>query len=317
MNKILLSSTVKLESAQEHPNKQPFKGILCSLDSASVKAPCGAEGKPVILTMVAAMKAIETLKGIPVNVVWDDPKGKFTGHRQTTVVGIVSSAYIQDSDVWIEGYLFPQNYPAICASVKEEKDNLGFSYEILANSYDDSGDQMVVNEFTFIGTALLYKDSAAYGNDTQLIAATINNEKDGNNMDKELFQGLIDAMLASIDGKITEIKASVESAVAAMEIKVEASVAEVAKANKQVEELAVGFAEIKASAAVAVEASAVIIAPVVAPAPTVLAVGQTVVGNADFAAPKEDHDAKLREINASAMNPLDKCKAIARLRAQA
>jgi len=315
MDKLKIISTIKLESSigEQHANKQSFKGILCSVGSASVKAPIGSDGKQVVLTKAAAETAVDTLKGMPVNVVWNDPNGKFTGHDQTTIIGIVANAWVQDDDVWIEGYLFPQNYPEICASVRQEKDNLGFSYEILANSYEETNNKMMINEFTFIGTALLRKDKAAYGNDTQLIAAQITKEKDDDSMSKEELQVMIDAMFANVDKKLNEIKASIDEKVTAFEAKIEAS-------SGQVENLATALAETKEAiktSAKPVEDPVPVVAsaePVVVPAPTVLAVGQTVVDNDDLTKVNGDKEAKIKEINASTMSPSEKCKQITKIR---
>ena len=50
-----------------------------------------------------------------------------------------------------------------------------------------------------------------------------------------------------------------------------------------------------------------------APEPTVLAPGQSVVANKDLDQ-KDEVEAKIAQINASTMNPLEKCKAITKLR---
>jgi hypothetical protein len=319
MDKLQIFSTVKLESSVgQHPNKQPFKGILCSVGSASTKAPCGSDGKQVVLSAEGSEKAIDTLKGMPLNVVWNDPdnpKGKFTGHKQTTVIGIIANAWIQDSDAWIEGYLFPQNYPKICASIKEEKDDLGFSYEILASNHETNAGKMLINEFTFIGACVLYKDSAAYGEDTQLIAAQTN-EKDGNNsMDKELFQGMIDAMLSSIDAKIADIKASVD----AIESKVEASVD--AKLEGLTSEIAEAKEAIKAAAAVpvapVVEPEVVPVVASATPAPTILAAGQTVVPNGDFDnGTKKTKKQRIAEVHAGTESMQEKMRKVVAINAE-
>jgi len=319
MDKLQILTMVKLESsADTHPNKQPFKGILTKVGSASTKAPIGSNGKIVVLSAEGAVTAVDTLKGMPLNVIWDNPKGKFTGHDQETVIGIIAESWIQENDLWVEGYLFPQNYPVICASIRQDKEDLGFSYELLASSHETKGNTMLINEFTFIGACICFKDSAAYGADTQLIAATLNT-KDGNeNMDKEVFQGLIDAMLNSIDSKIAEVKASVDLAVAAMEVKVEASAGEVAKVNAQVEELAVALAEtkdvIKASVAV-VEPEVVTVVASAIPVPTVLAQGQTVVPAGDIGGVEKTKKQKIAEIYAGDGTIQEKMRKVVKINA--
>jgi len=264
-------------------NRQLFTGILCSLDEASVKAPISNVGKKAVITQAAAEKAIPSIVGQPVNVAWNNPDGKFSGHDKT-VVGIFSKGWVQDGDLWVSGYLFNETFPKICASIKQEKNDLGFSYEILAKSYRTNGDEMLIDDFTFIGGTILYKTKAAYGDETQLIAAQA---KENDKMTAEEIKGIIDGINAGFDAKFEKISASVDQkikeSIKGVSKDVEEIKASALKSKEDMEALAVNLAEAKEK----IEASAVVpvVEPVVEPVqaaavppvPTVLAAGQQVV----------------------------------------
>lgn len=269
-------------------NRQPFTGILCTLDEASVKAPMSKFGKRVVLTKAAAEKALPSIVGQPVNVTWDSPDGKFSGHDKT-VVGIFTKGWIQDNDLWVEGYLFNETLPKICASIKQEKSDLGFSYEILSKSNRTNGDEVLVDDFTFIGGTILYKSKAAYGEETQLIAAQ---SKENDEMTAEELKGIIEGINAGFDAKFEKISASIDQKIKESIDGVTKDIEEIKagaiKSKEDMEAIAVNLAEAKES----IKASAVVVEPVVAaavepPVPTVISAGQAVV--ADVASePKKD-----------------------------
>lgn len=196
---IQIKCSVTPTSDNSHPNKSPFTGILCSIDSPSISVPNGSNGKRVQLSSEAVQNAIETLVGMPVNANYDDKK-KFDMHNPKEIIGQISNAYIKGNDIWIEGYLYPQNCPEICASIKKEKKDLGFSYELLASQSEIKNDIMYVTELVFTGAALLYKDCAAYGDDSQLIAAQKKRKDDVKMEDKDI-NAMVMAILAGIDEK--------------------------------------------------------------------------------------------------------------------
>lgn len=289
-DKIMIScGTMDFQDDQE--NHQPFKGILCTLDEASARAPISNIGKRAVITRAAAEKAMASIAGQPVNVAWNAPDGKFSGHDKT-VVGIFTKGWVQDNEVWVEGYLFNETLPKICASIKQEKNNLGFSYEILAKSYTTKGDEMVIDDFTFIGGAILYKNKAAYGDSTQLVAAQT---KENDMMTPEEIKGIIEGVTSAFDEKFAKISASIDEKIKGGMDGITGDLAEVkaaaAKAKEDMESLAVNLAETKAK----VEASAEpkvepdvpaaeppvepVKAAAVPPAPTVIQAGQKVASD--------------------------------------
>lgn len=127
-------------------------------------------------------------------------KKKFDIHNPQEIIGIISNGYVKDNNVYVEGYLYPQNCPKICASIRKEKKDLGFSYELLVSESEIKNDILYVTALVFTGACLLYKDCAAYGEDTQLIAAQKKRKDDVKLEDKDL-KTIVTAILAGIDEK--------------------------------------------------------------------------------------------------------------------
>lgn len=284
----LVISCASMDFSETVANRQPFSGILCTLDEASKKAPMSSTGKKAVITKAAAEKALPSLEGQPVNVTWNSPDGKFSGH-DTTVIGVFSKGWVQDDSIWVEGYLFNETFPKICASIKQEKKNLGFSYEILAKSYETKGDDMVISDFTFIGGTILYKDKAAYGSDTQLVAAQA---KENDTMTKEEMKSLTEGVIAGFAGEFEKISASIDEKIKVglenISKDVEAIKASAAESKANMENLAVELAETKEKVkAAAVEpevkpqddpaVESVKAAATEPPAPTVVQAGQQAV----------------------------------------
>ena len=198
---IQIKCSVTPTSDNSHPNKQPFTGILCSIDSPSINVPNGSGGKQVQLSSDAVQNAIETIIGMPVNANYsDEDKKRFDIHNPQEIIGIISNGYVKDNNVYVEGYLYPQNCPKICASIRKEKKDLGFSYELLVSESEIKNDILYVTALVFTGACLLYKDCAAYGEDTQLIAAQKKRKDDVKMEDKDL-KTIVTAILAGIDEK--------------------------------------------------------------------------------------------------------------------
>ena len=335
---IQIKCSVTPTSDNSHPNKSPFTGILCSIDSPSINAPNGSGGKQVQLSSDAVQNAIGTLVGMPVNASYDGDK-KFDMHKPKEIIGQISNAYIKDNDIWIEGYLYPQNCPEICASIKKEKKDLGFSYELLASKFEVDKDIMYVTELVFIGACLLYKDCAAYGDETQLLAAQTKRKEVDKMEDKDL-KTIVTAILAGIDEKNkkeqeVDLGKQVTDLVSALSTITES----IEENKKSIEEVAMEIGVLKSEK---VEASK-IEAPVFedgvnykynaetkefvkieatkedpkaeVPVPQTLQAGKEVVDNKDLNAGKKDFSAEKEAIWASKdLSPMQKLSKISKLK---
>ena len=329
MDKLTLGmSNLKFSLSETHPNKMIIEGCITKIAQASTAAPCGSDGKKIVFTKEAIDKCYKTYEMMPVNCTfpadfdWSPGTEVLTGHGSTNI-GVMEKVWPEGEDLMAKVVVWKALFPDISFMTVNAKDSLGFSIECYPDKTHESPEDgfMYIDEFTGLGCAMLFKNTAAFsGTYIRELVASLNKPKVKveDNMNEEQMKALLAGLL---DNFKTELKASVES----MESKVDTMItevkAEVDKANKQVEDLAVSLAETKEELkATKVEpviepvvvAAAAVVQP---PAPAVLAAGQVVVPNGDFAKPEDDFEKKLQEINASTMTPLDKCKAITRLRA--
>lgn len=151
----------------DHPNGQPFRGILCRLDEPSDSPPGGSKGHRVLVPSKVAGRRLDTLVGMGVNF----QTNGMDGHDEGRKVGVITGAWIDGNRLMVDGLLYALNFPDEIESIRENKDNLGMSYEI--------DDVIVENKNTpvwkaldlkFTGAAILLKNAAAYR--TTAIAAS-------------------------------------------------------------------------------------------------------------------------------------------------
>lgn len=193
----------------------PFSGICLKADTPSDGVPCGSD-KPVAFSTNAIINACQSFTGMGVNCVydkWDTPEEALTGHNRRFKIGVVENAEITPDGLNIKGCLWKYDFNDVCFQIKNAKDSLGFSVEVIVNEMTDKGDYYLVEDFAFTGVAILYKNLAAF-KETQL-AAQRRKEVD-NSMNEQQFQTFMDAVngigesvktsLSAMDAKLNEIK---------------------------------------------------------------------------------------------------------------
>ena len=202
----------QFSEAEEHINKMQFSGVCLLAEQPSDGTPCGSD-KPVKFSLTSCNNAINTFVGMGVDVVYDDwgyPETALTGHDSRFKIGVVESAEVQpDGKVFIKGSLWKHDFYDICFMIKNAKDSLGFSVEVMVSDMSEDNDFYTVNDFTFTGVAILYKNLAAFKN-TQL-AAQRKKESDSV-MSEEQFKQFME----SVNNISSAIK-SVEEKLAGME----------------------------------------------------------------------------------------------------
>lgn len=201
---MLSAMSLDMPADEEHPNRMPFKGILTRLDRPSDLPVGGANGRKTFLPRSVAEKLLPSLLGMPI-----DFTPKFDGHDVKRKIGTLTAAHIEDDDVdgdgiAIEGFFFAADFPQECARIQAEKEDLGFSYEIRAQTRL-VGDLLQIVGGKFTGAAMLYKDKAAYS--TTSLAAQADQELD---MTKEELQSVLDAAVKPITDKIGALSTDVE-----------------------------------------------------------------------------------------------------------
>lgn len=285
-------------------------GCITKIDEASTYAPCGTDGKRVVFTRESVEKCYKSYIGMPVNCTFPDwlfGEGTevFTGHGDINI-GCIEDCWIEGNDLMAKICIWKNTFPDIGFMVYNGAEALGFSVECYTNDshQDDTQDGYVyVDEFTGVGCAMLWKNSAAF-QDTYIRELAASRKK-VDNLNKEELQGLLSEMFAGLDTKFAEIKASVD----AIDTKVEAQATELqASVDAKITEVKASIDAQTEQAKVVIEASVEQLKP---PTPTAT---QTVIANADVANTKPSKAERIAQINANAgLSTLDKLKQIAKI----
>ena len=224
----------------------PFSGICLKADTPSDGIPCGSD-KPVAFSASAITKASQSFVGMGVNCVydeWNSPNRALTGHDTRFKIGVVENADLTADGLNVSGCLWKRDFNDVCFQIKNAKDSLGFSVEVIVNDMTDKGDFYLVEDFAFTGVAILYKNLAAF-KETQLVAQR--RKEVDNTMNEQQFKTFMDAVnelgesmkttLSAMDAKLDEInKKEVNVDFAEVTTAVNEMKAEFAKANTKVEE---------------------------------------------------------------------------------
>ena len=197
----LVAMSLEMPDVADHPNKMPFTGVVTFVDRPSDLAVGGSGGKLTYLPKEVAQAALPSLLGMGIDYTED-----FSAHDPQKKLGVITGADIVGDEVRIEGFFYAMDFPQECARIKAEKEDLGFSYEIQAQTQAMGGNLLKIVSGTFTGAAVLYKNKAAYQS-TSLAASAVKE----NEMTKEELQAILDAALkplaASVEKQGTELAA--------------------------------------------------------------------------------------------------------------
>ena len=199
--------SLDLPAVEDHPNRMPFRGVLTRVDQPSDSAPGGSGGRLINVQGRAAERALASLLGMGVNYTT-----AFDGHDVQAKVGVITAATLEGNAIVIEGFIYAADFPEVAASIKAQKDQLGFSFEAQQIYVaDPRADVLDITALTFTGAAILLKDKAAYRSTS--IAA---------NADEEIMNEELKALLAALASqlsdvatKVTALEASTAAAAAA------------------------------------------------------------------------------------------------------
>lgn len=158
------SMAVEMPEVSGHPNRREFQGVLTAVERASDKPPSGARGHRVLLTAVAAERAIPSLLGMGI-----DYAPEFDRHDARRKVGVITRAELTGENrrqrkLAVEGFLYAKDFPEIVGEIAARgAGELGMSYEIAeVRVADVEATVWIVTDFTFTGAAVLRREKAAY-----------------------------------------------------------------------------------------------------------------------------------------------------------
>lgn len=192
----IAAMSLNLPDVDDHPNRMPFTGILMRLNEPSDAAPHGAGGRRTIMSTETARALLPSLLGMPI-----DFKTDFKGHNPKQKLGTLTAADIatdaKGDYVAIGGFFYAADFPEECDFIQAEKAELGFSYEIKAET-QVAGALLKITGGKFTGAAVLYKNKAAYTS-TSLAAKA---DQEFETMDAKELEALLAAALKPVvDGQ--------------------------------------------------------------------------------------------------------------------
>ena len=220
-------------ASPERLNWLPFTGTCLFADQPSDGIPSGGVDKPVRFPSAELDKALDSMVDMGVDCEWPDeddgddhdefgrktscgPEEAFSGHDDRFKIGVVKTSVRKDNEMVISGGLWSNDFSDICDMYRNAKASLGFSVEVYFNIVDQ-GEYYDAVDIEFTGVAILFSDLAAF-KDTY-IAAKRGGDKE---MTKEEMKELLDA----------NFKAQQEA---------------IEGLTKQLENVALGFAEDRAA----------------------------------------------------------------------
>jgi hypothetical protein len=124
-----------------------FNGILCPVDKPSNKPPHGAQGHKVRISAAAAVEALPTLIGKPVNA-----SPRFNDHDYGRVIGEVTNAWLDNGEIRVCGQVQPFS----------DSGEFGMSYEAHGDIENIWDEIWTLTRFRFTGASVLFRRYAAY-----------------------------------------------------------------------------------------------------------------------------------------------------------
>lgn len=157
-----------LDVKPKHPNRVPFRGVLCRLDEPSARIPGGSEGHRLIMSTQAAADALDSLIGMGVGFASD-----WSRHDRRVRCGVITGAEILAQELWVYGHLFCFDFPELNAYIGNPNVVLGMSYELSDAKVADMREMVwTLTRVNFSGAAILLRDKAAYDNTSFVICAS-------------------------------------------------------------------------------------------------------------------------------------------------
>lgn len=230
---------------QSNTNKMYIIGCIATIDEASEGSPCGADGKRVILSSKNADKCIQTFKGQPMNCLfenWGYVPDTFTGHGNQywgKYFGFIEDAWQDGKKLMAKIVVWKEAFPQLASTIINAQRSLGFSIEIYPTQlHEDEEEHIVVDEWEAFGCALLWRNCAAFGEETYIekLVASLEKSKESKG-DAEMTKEEIQSIVASVSAGVTEeVKKIVDEKITGLGIEdIKASIEDM-KQSKSVKE---------------------------------------------------------------------------------
>lgn len=206
------ASDIKVESST---NKMYIIGCIATIDKPSNGVPCGSDGKHVIFSKESVKKCVDSFKGQPVNCIfdtWGYAPANFTGHGVAgydLFFGYLEDVWANDDKLMAKIVVWKDAFPELAFTIINAQRSLGFSVEVYPTQiHEDQDGNYVFDEFEGVGCALLWRNCAAFGEETfieKLAASLANKKSEGDaEMTKEEMKELLDGVKATVEKTVDE-----------------------------------------------------------------------------------------------------------------
>lgn len=194
---------------QERLNWLPFTGTCLFADQPSDGIPSGGVDKPVRFPSAELDKALDSMVDMGVDCewpeeFWDGPEEAFSGHDDRFKIGVVKTSVRKDNEMVISGGLWSNDFSDICDMYRNAKASLGFSVEVYFNLVDQ-GEYYDAVDIEFTGVAILFSDLAAF-KDTYIAAKRGGDKKMTKEEMKELLEANFKAQQEAIEGLTKQLE---------------------------------------------------------------------------------------------------------------
>ena len=208
-------------ASPERLNWLPFTGTCLFADQPSDGIPSGGVDKPVRFPSAELDKALDSMVDMGVDCEWPDeddgndhdefgrktscgPEEAFSGHDDRFKIGVVKTSVLKDNEMVISGGLWSNDFSDICDMYRNAKASLGFSVEVYFNLVDQ-GEYYDAVDIEFTGVAILFSDLAAF-KDTYIAAKRGGDKKMTKEEMKELLDANFKAQQEAIEGLTKQLE---------------------------------------------------------------------------------------------------------------
>ena len=227
------STNVQVElTTEQHPNAMYFTATFARIGTPSDGTPCGADN-PVVIDAEEANESIKTMNFMGIDCEWSEwwPEYCMTGHDTRNKIGVVRNAYIEGSELKIDGLIYSKDFSDIAFFIRNATPSLGFSMECLASSEIQDDNYEHLHDITFTGVAILFKNLAAY-EDTYLDYVA-SKKKGTHELTKEEMEQLVGSLKETINASQADFEKRMDEKFEAFK----ASKVEEAKVDEQNSEI--------------------------------------------------------------------------------
>jgi len=174
-----LDANPLLNLLKDTPNFKPFAMRLTQ--TGVEHTPCGGQrGRQYKLDSKSAPKSLPSLIMKPIHIVdeFDAHKGE-NGAFKTIGVTLGGRITVNEDGEFIDaiGALWGDDYPGEVRFIQADNDTLGASYEIVGSVEDGEDNISNITNYSFGGSAILFKEDAAISN-TKILFASVSDERE-------------------------------------------------------------------------------------------------------------------------------------------